>query len=200
MATETPDKKELVKEAAIAVFSEKGFYAANMREIAARAGVAIGTIYHYFLSKEDLLIYIVTSEIEERKKFFEQLRESGLPLSEQIRQILAMNFERIREQKELVKVFIRERLNPEKAFEDRIHALFEDLVGYIKELIEEAIARGEIRACDPLTVAYATLGATEAIITRGVFHEDEIAERILKNAPEELADYIWRGLGREQEG
>ena len=78
--------------------------------------------------------------------------------------------------------------------------LFEELVSCIKELIEEAISRGEIRACDPLTVAYATLGATEAIVTRGVFYEDEVAERILKNAPEELANYIWRGLGRAQEG
>jgi len=168
-----------------------------MREIAKRAGVAIGTIYHYFPSKEDLLIYIVTAELEERKQFFEQLRKSGLPLREQIRRILEMNFARIRERRELVKVFIRERLNPERAFADKIHVLFEELVNYIKELIEEAISRGEIRTCDPLTAAYATLGAAEAIITRGVFYEDKIADRLLENAPEELADYIWQGLRPE---
>jgi AcrR family transcriptional regulator len=50
------DKKEAVLNAAMSLIAEQGFHAAPMSLIASRAGVAAGTIYHYFASKEDMII------------------------------------------------------------------------------------------------------------------------------------------------
>jgi AcrR family transcriptional regulator len=52
-----------IRAAALDVFSAKGFAAARLDDIAKEAGVAKGTIYLYFASKEDLLEAIVTSTI-----------------------------------------------------------------------------------------------------------------------------------------
>jgi AcrR family transcriptional regulator len=60
--TETPSKREQkreerhrqILEAALAVFSQKGFHATNVSDVAAQAGVSQGTIYWYFESKEEL--------------------------------------------------------------------------------------------------------------------------------------------------
>lgn len=103
-------KRESIIEAATHIFAEKGFHPAGMREIAAQAKVAIGTIYHYFKSKEDILIQIFREEIELLRRFFEELRTSGLSIREQIQRILAMHFERIKENKQLVKLILVERL------------------------------------------------------------------------------------------
>lgn len=54
-----------ILEAAAAVFGEKGYDRATMKEIAARAGIAPGTIYLYFKNKRDLLLAIADRLIAE---------------------------------------------------------------------------------------------------------------------------------------
>jgi len=48
------DKETKILEVAETVFAEKGFHATKVDEIASRAGVAKGTVYLYFKSKEHL--------------------------------------------------------------------------------------------------------------------------------------------------
>src|SRR5213076_2188762 len=47
------------------VFADKGYYDASIDEIAARAGIAKGTVYLHFASKEDLLVALVERQINE---------------------------------------------------------------------------------------------------------------------------------------
>ena len=63
-------KRESIIQAAIGVFSKKGFQAATISEIARRAGVAEGSIYQYFKNKEDLFFSI---PVEKTKEFRTQL-------------------------------------------------------------------------------------------------------------------------------
>jgi AcrR family transcriptional regulator len=71
--TENPGKREQLREerrrqileAALTVFSQKGFSAANVSDVAARAGVSQGTIYWYFDSKEELLTAALLSFFED---------------------------------------------------------------------------------------------------------------------------------------
>jgi AcrR family transcriptional regulator len=58
-----PEKQQKILQAAIAVFSEKGFSAATTREIARNAGVAEGTIFRYFKTKKDILRGILVQMI-----------------------------------------------------------------------------------------------------------------------------------------
>jgi len=51
-------RRDMILEAAAAVFAEKGYQRATMKEVAARAGIAPGTIYLYFKNKRDLLLAI----------------------------------------------------------------------------------------------------------------------------------------------
>ncbi len=52
----TSDKRDRILEAAVKVFARKGYFAARVADIASQAGVADGTIYLYFRSKEDILV------------------------------------------------------------------------------------------------------------------------------------------------
>ena len=52
---ERPDRRVAILEAALHCFVDRGFYGTAMPEIAKRAGVAAGTVYHYFESKEALV-------------------------------------------------------------------------------------------------------------------------------------------------
>ncbi len=54
-----------ILDAALDVFAEKGFHAATMEEIAARAGITKGTIYLYFEGKEELFLAMVRNGLQE---------------------------------------------------------------------------------------------------------------------------------------
>src|SRR3954462_2866258 len=60
-----PGKRERILDAAVKVFADKGFYNAKVSEIARVAGVADGTIYLYFKSKDDLLISLFEDRMEQ---------------------------------------------------------------------------------------------------------------------------------------
>lgn len=58
------DKRERILRAATRVFARKGFYATRVSEVAKEAGVADGTIYLYFRSKDELLISIFEDRVD----------------------------------------------------------------------------------------------------------------------------------------
>ena len=67
--------KKAIFESAIKVFSNYGYTGATMDEVVARAGVAKGSLYYHFKSKEELFIFIIkeginliNGEIEEATK------------------------------------------------------------------------------------------------------------------------------------
>lgn len=102
MAKKSYVKKDKVIEAAIKVVSEKSVEEATVREIAERAGVTTGTIYHYYKNKEELLydvinhsvhfIYKITEVKEVKTKTQEELEA-------QIKSEVAQRLSKIEEQK-----------------------------------------------------------------------------------------------------
>jgi AcrR family transcriptional regulator len=61
----TRQRQEQILEAALLVFSRRGFNGATIPEIAHEAGIAVGTIYNYYQSKRDLLVAITNKYIIE---------------------------------------------------------------------------------------------------------------------------------------
>ena len=51
-----PDKPQQIIEAAIRVFARNGYYNSRVSDIAREAGIASGTIYLYFKTKEEILV------------------------------------------------------------------------------------------------------------------------------------------------
>jgi len=80
-------RKEIILQAATALFSDKGFKDASMAELCKMTGVAEGTIFYHFKSKEELFVAILEnlrkSITDEFEKYTEQKRfETGLDMME----------------------------------------------------------------------------------------------------------------------
>src|SRR5580693_10562783 len=58
------DKRERILDAAVRVFARKGFHSTRVSEVAKAAGVADGTIYLYFKSKDELLVSLFEDRVE----------------------------------------------------------------------------------------------------------------------------------------
>jgi AcrR family transcriptional regulator len=70
-------KRRRILEAARAVFSEQGFDAARMDEVARRARVSKGTVYNHFDSKESLLVECVLESMAENRERIDALARSS---------------------------------------------------------------------------------------------------------------------------
>ena len=187
-------KAELIRQAAVRVFSRKGFYKARAEEIAQEAGVAVGTIYNYFANKEEILLSIFQTEFEERIKLFRELLERNLSLPEIIQRILEAHFALLKQRGGLARVLVRERFNPGPGFEEQSIELYREMTGQLEKIISIGIKQGVVRPCHPRIVANALIGVVESISVCAMTSPEEEIDGLLQEAPHELAELIWNGL------
>src|SRR3954471_9689906 len=88
-------KRDPILRAAIDVFAERGFFNAQVADVARAAGIAAGTVYLYFRSKDDLLVSIFEQTVRDA---IDQGRAIVAPLAdpvEQLRAIARVHLERM---------------------------------------------------------------------------------------------------------
>src|SRR4051794_5473288 len=66
------DKRDRILRAAVKVFARNGFHATRVSEVAKAAGVADGTIYLYFKSKEELLVSLFEDRVDKLLAFMSE--------------------------------------------------------------------------------------------------------------------------------
>ena len=82
-----------ILEAALAVFRERGFERATMREIATAAGVAVGAAYYYFESKDAIVMAFYERSQGEMRPQIEALLEKSKTLESRLRAVISTKFE-----------------------------------------------------------------------------------------------------------
>lgn len=80
-----PDRRESILDAALHCFQERGFHGTSVPDIAARANIAAGTIYHYFDSKEALVNALYRSWKSKVGQRVFTMFPQGAPVREQFR-------------------------------------------------------------------------------------------------------------------
>ncbi|WP_110078356.1 TetR/AcrR family transcriptional regulator [Actinokineospora spheciospongiae] len=145
--------RDRVVRAAITLFARKGFDATPVREIADAAGVTTGALYHYFATKEDLLVEVYRQMQGGQRLRMEAIADSDLPLREKLHAIISDVVEStIADLDEAVVFFqsfhllsprVREMVRGERrGYHDRV-----------KALIEEGQRDGTFRSDVPATLA-----------------------------------------------
>jgi AcrR family transcriptional regulator len=149
-------RRDEISSAALRLFARQGFERTTTREIAAEAGIAEGTIYKYFTSKQDILFSFVTGlVIAPLTQLFE---EHGTDDRATIRAFIVSRFTLWSRWYPMMKVFISEALfNPDlaQAFHQN---LARPALEIIQAYITRRIAAGAFRPVDPRFAARALIG------------------------------------------
>ena len=82
------ERRELIEEAARAVFAEYGYHAASIGEIAARSGITKATLYDHFPSKEALHLELLREQRDELLRIVTPTLEGGGSAEERVRRAL----------------------------------------------------------------------------------------------------------------
>ena len=84
----SPDRRELILEAAAGCFSHFGYRRTVVDDIAREVGIAKGSIYLHFKSKEELFIALLDHEREKVSERFEEIISLDISCSERLRRIV----------------------------------------------------------------------------------------------------------------
>jgi len=103
------NKKKQILDAAIRCFARKGYDATSIQEIADELGMAKGSLYFYFKSKDDLLVSVIDYYGEMMFVMMRELpSEAGLPPREKLALQLERQYRFIREHLDFMKMMMRE--------------------------------------------------------------------------------------------
>jgi AcrR family transcriptional regulator len=142
--------RNAILDAALKLFSQKGFYRTTTKAISTRAGIAEGTLFNYFRTKEDLALYFFERELNNLIEWFEadkRMRHARLP--EQLFAIVHRHLERIGPYEEFIGAVTLRALQPvSKLSPLSLDSQSRNLryLRFIREILVAAEDRGEIPA------------------------------------------------------
>ena len=176
-------------EAAEQVFADRGYHDASIVRIAEAAGVAGGTFYIYFKSKQEIFDELVIDLNHRVRQAMAEASSRGTTRSEAERLGFEAFFRFTGEHPALYRIIRQaEFVSPHTL---RLH--YERIVeGYVDGLTRARTA-GEVADLDPDVVAWALMGAGELIGMRYVLWDDQ--RRIPDHVLEETMRFVRRGLG-----
>jgi TetR/AcrR family transcriptional regulator, fatty acid metabolism regulator protein len=180
------DKREAILRAAIHVFAKKGYFSSKVSDIAGEAGIADGTVYLYFKSKEEILHSVfnraMATFISEANRELEQIREPAA----KIKRIAQLHLEGLGADRELAIVFQVELRGSTKFMEEFSATGFAEYLDVIRQAIEQGQKEGVFRNdLHPITCAKILYGALDEMVTNWILSKKSyplvpMAEEVLK--------------------
>lgn len=175
------ERQQQLVEAAMALFSERGYAATRIRDICDRAGVAKGLFYWYFPTKLDLFAELVRTMRRGLRRAQADSMAPGADALTRLRQGTVASVRFMAEHAAYFALVDVERAHPDVA--DTLRAGSEVYLDDVIGLILEAQADGTARAGDPAMLAIGVLGAVSS------FSNAWRAGRI-DSSPDDLAEQV----------
>lgn len=190
-----PEKPQQIIEAAIRVFARSGYYNSRVSDIAREAGIASGTIYLYFKTKDEILVTLFR---EKMAAFVGQLRAAIAREPDavaKIRRLVALHFEVLERNPALAEVVQVELRQGHKFFRGASAHEVSQYFALIGSVLHEGIAAGRFRSDLPVKVATKVLfGAMDQVATSWVLGKRGYR---LGDTAEAVATIFLKGVTRD---
>jgi len=153
----TSKREQEIMEAAVKVFSKKGFSGATTREIAAEAGVAEGTIFRYFKTKKDILFSLAGPFIvESLANVMDEVK--GETDEVVLKAILKNRLNLVKNNIDLIRLIFTEAQFHHEIREQFIENVAMKAAGMLERFISERIWEGEYKEIKPQIASRALVG------------------------------------------
>jgi TetR/AcrR family transcriptional regulator, fatty acid metabolism regulator protein len=170
------DKREAILRAAIKVFARKGYFSSKVADIAGEAGIADGTVYLYFKSKDEILHSIFDRAMEEfiaeGKREISEISD----VKDKLRRIAALHLEKLGADRDLAIVFQVELRGSTKFMEEFSAAGFAGYLDIIRATFAEGQQQGLFRTdLKPIICAKIFYGALDEMVTNWILSKQNYA-------------------------
>ena len=160
------NKRDAILRAATDVFAERGYFNAQVADVARAAGVAAGTVYLYFRSKDDVLVSIFERTMREALAEGRAAVADVQDPQHRLRKLARLHLARLGRDRNLAVVFQVELRQSTKFMERLSSSLLRDYLGLIRTAIadgqREGLFRGDV---NPTAAAKMLFGALDEMAT-----------------------------------
>jgi TetR/AcrR family fatty acid metabolism transcriptional regulator len=183
--TDRPDKRTAILRAAIDTFAARGFFNAQVADVARAAGVAAGTVYLYFKSKDDLLVSIFERSMREGLAKGRAAVAQPCDPRERLLRLARAHLARLGHDRNLAIVFQVELRQSTKFMERFSATLLRDYLGLIREAIadgqREGLFRADVKATAMAKMLFGALDemATNWILSRSRYSLEADADTVV---------------------
>ncbi|MBW1723010.1 MAG: TetR/AcrR family transcriptional regulator [Deltaproteobacteria bacterium] len=193
--SEETSKRKLM-EAAVRLFSQKGYSGTSVREIVEEAGVSKPVLYYYFKSKEGLFRAILDDAARWQEEMIAEVLDTPGTATEKLRKLYKNIYDAFLEYPEFFKfihalIFGLPQGNPRYDLE-RFHRRMDEV---IKAIYLEGLTRREFREADPEDVSSLIMGVNDFCLHLDYMYPEksdpERAERLLGLAFRGLRNCRW---------
>ena len=185
------DTRYRILNAAINIFSKKGYHNTRVDEIVEAADTSKGGVYFYFPSKQDIFIDLVdefANILEFRLSKSIEQHEGAI---ERVNAAIKTCLTTFKEYRELSNIFLIQAVGLGISFEEKLRQIRDQFVKIIKNQLDEAIAAGDIEPINTQIAAYAWMGAIYEVAIYWI----HTGEPDLDSALTSLRLYLLRSVG-----
>ena len=189
------DKRDRILDAATKVFAKHGFFSAQVADVAKRAGVAAGTVYLYFNSKDDLLLSLfdrtMRDAIADGRSALDALGHTATPI-ERLRHIAHVHLARLGRDRQLATVFQVELRQSTKFMTQLSTSSLRDYLSLLRDVIIDGQQTGQFRQdLNPTLAAKVIFGALDEMATNWILSERDYQ---LEDDADPVMDMLIGGL------
>ncbi len=184
--------KKVIFDAAIKSFSKKGYHKSTMDEIAETAGVAKGTLYYHFKSKEDIFnfiidegVKIVQEELDDKTKYLDD------PV-EKLRKICEVQLSLVITYLPFFKTILSQMWGDEER-QDQLRVYLDKYYKLIESYLLEASDDNFIKNNNMEVIAFNFFGVMTSTVVYSITHKDIDKDELLDT----LVEFLMRGIGKK---
>ena len=141
-------KRQIILDAAMRVFSAKGFHNAKIEEIAQEAEVGKGTVYEYFSNKEALFVEMLESAFHAYTEGLTQAVSAADGSSGRLHAMLKFSLSFIQQKQELARLMMEQPIGIPPRLKQSFAALQRRIRQQVDDILQEGVERGELREHD----------------------------------------------------
>jgi TetR/AcrR family transcriptional regulator, fatty acid metabolism regulator protein len=186
--------KDRILDAALSVFSRKGYHDTLLDEIAEEGKSSKGSIYTYFPNKERLFIALVDQFANLLERSVTQAiaqEEQGI---ERVRVALVTVLDTFSKYRRPTKILLVQAVGLGTIFEKKRMAVTDRFAELIRTYLDEAVLIGDIQPIDTEVVAHAWMGAIYNVVIQWVYMGEPTSERIVNS----LLPMLLKSVGYEE--
>lgn len=166
-------KRDIILNSAIKVIAEKGYYSCRTLDISGQAGVAYGSLYQYFKSKEDILLSIFRERWGFLIQQMEKVNKTITDPVDKLKAIFDYIFVSYEHNTELMKVLIIDVPRVKKFYSKENWKLYKSFFTGIEDIYKEGQDKGIFRSdVSPTIATFVIYGAVDTTIRQYVCNPD----------------------------
>ena len=144
--------KRKIFETSMKLFAEKGYDATSIEEITASVGVAKGTLYYHFTSKEEIFNFLVEEGIKLMQNSIDIKTSKLTNYIDKLKAVVLIQIKVVAKYENLITILLSQFWGKEARHQKCKQHIY-DYIGKIESIVKEGIQKGEIKNGDPKAIA-----------------------------------------------